>query len=708
MKLNFRLDLNTIVLLLLIVVFSVILYYNVKKHTIIEGVGEPSSIQEANENLKNADTTLAGYIADKKSFDDAFLKLTGQTTVVTNESGYITATAAQIPQNPITPNLHVMDAQLTASRAVESGYNTTVDTIKAKYNLTGTANIAFSSAIQTMIDSQTSVRNNAKIALDNLIKFTIKEPVASADRSVVITIENSSAIPPTYTITSIPPVMDMLYTSDANPPTGNVIATVTGLTNNTSYIFKVVADYGSDIKYEVTTTTPVVPRGKPSVTAVGFTGYANITIVPPSDGLVPRDYTISSDATVPGLPVTQSTLIKRIDGLTNNTPYTFSVVANYSGGSSLPATTTVTPRNAPTGTVARGNKSAIVTVIPPTGNTTLTPISYLVSGYKSLQSTSTLPMQQFPDSTATATFSGLSNGTQYTFNIIAIYPDESRSSPSLPLTVTPYDAPKPSASVSPIDSGAELRITKPTTTETVTGYEVKAYKKGTSVSVGSVPSSITSIAGPVTIAGLINNTTYTISVIAKYSFYNSDKFEIDVTPIRVDPVIKTTITEVNISFYIDNPTSTMEYFTVKQLDGSARKGDTVKSKNMTDVLSLGPYLTNTTYTFDISVKYKDTTTPFVKKSVKYKTLPAPVIDAVKTKTDIKIYVVKPDLTTMSSFFIVQQDGAAKGQKKTSTSMSDKLSLGPYRSNVEYEFDVTITYKDGKTYKKDNAKFRTTT
>jgi len=375
-------------------------------------------------------------------------------------------------------------------------------------------------------------------------------------------------------------------------------------------------------------------------------------------------------------------------------------------GSSLPSTDTVTPRKATTGTVKRGNKSDIVTVIPPTGNTTLTPTSYFVSGYKSLQSTSTVPMQQFPASNTTATFSGLSNGTQYTFNIVAIYPDESRSSPSPSLTVTPYDAPKPSASVTPIDGGAKLIITKPTTTETVTGYEVKAYKKGTSVSVGSVPSSITSIAVPVTITGLINGTTYTISVVAKYNLYNSDKIEYDVTPIRVDPVIKTKITAVNISFYIENPTSTMEYFSVKQLDGSVRKGDTVKSKTMNDTLSLGPYLTNKTYTFDISVKYKDTTAPFVKKSAKYKTLLAPVIDAVKTKTDIQIYVVNPDLTTMSSFYIIQQDGASKGKKKTSTTMSDKLSLGPYRSNVEYEFDIYIDYKDGETYKKDNAKFRT--
>jgi hypothetical protein len=641
MKLNFRLDLNTIVLVLLIVVFSVIIFYNIKKHTIIEGIGETSQIQEANETLKTEQTKLDEYVADKMSFDDAFSKLNGQDTVVINETGYIRDTVTNIPQSPITPNLHVMDAQLTASQDLLDVYNTTVNTIKNKFNLTGT-NSTVSAAIQTRILTQTVVLDTAKTTLNNLITFIIKEPVTSADRSVVITIETSSVIPPTYTITSIPPVMDMQYTFDANPPAGNAIATVTGLTNNTSYKFKVIADYGNEIKYEVTTTTAVVPRGKPSATAVGFTGYANLTIVPPSDGLVPRDYTISSDPTVLGLPVTQSTLTKRIDGLANDTLYTLSVVANYIGGSSLPATATVTPRNAPTGTVQRGNKSAIVTVVPPIGNTTLTPTSYLVSGYKSLQSTSTVPLQQFPASNTTATFTGLENGTEYTFNIVAIYPDESRSSPSTSIKVTPYDAPKPVAPVTAADGGASLTITKPTTTP---------------------------------------------------------KRE----PFTIDKVIVTR-TAVNLMFSIKNPVSSMSSFSIKIRNG-ANSGKTKTSNNITDSLWFGKHEANKEYLFDITVTYTDGT-KVVLSNKKYTTLAAPEINAVETKTDIKIYVANPDITTMSSFYIIQQNGAAKGKKKTSTTMSDKLSLGPYRSNVEYEFDVFINYKDGETYKKNNAKFRT--
>lgn len=705
MKLNFRLDLNTIVLLLLIVVFSVIIYYSIKKYSIFEGIeGEGvSTLQEANENLTKAQTTLDGYIIDKTKFDEAFSKVEGQATIVNNETGYIRDTLTQISTTSITPNLHVMGSQLNLSQGVLDGYNNTVNDIKTRLNLTGTINSAVSDAIQAMILAQTGLRDAAKTALDNLIKFTIKEPITAADRSVVITIENSSVVPPTYTITSNPAIPDLQYTFDANPPPGTAIATVTGLTNNTSYTFKIVAVYSSDIKYEVTSTKPVVPMGKPSVTIVGFTGYADITIVPPSDGLEPVDYTVSSDPAVPGLPVTLKSLTKRIDGLVNNTTYTISVVANYTGGTSLPATATVIPRPTPTGTVERGNKSAVVKVTPPPGD--VAPVSYLVSGYKSLQPTYTLPFQQFPASNTTASFLGLENGIEYTFNTIAIYSDYSRSSPSPSLKVTPYDAPKPSVSVTATDGGAKLTITKPITTETITAYEVRAYKKDNYVEVWS---SKTSNALTYDVRALSNNITYTISVVAKYNLYNSDKVEIDVIPKR-EPFTSSSVevvrTAVNLAFSIKEPGPSMSSFSIKILNGG-NKGKTRKSWSITDSLSFGDHTPDTEYAFDITLTYTDGTTA-VLSNKKYKTLAAPIITADRTKNDIRIYVANPDLDTMQSFSIKQQNGSRKNDEKKTTNMSDKLSLGgQYRSNVEYEFDVFINYKDGQIYKKNNVKFRT--
>ncbi|NBR15034.1 MAG: DNA-binding response regulator, partial [Crocinitomicaceae bacterium] len=128
-------------------------------------------------------------------------------------------------------------------QGILDGYNRNINEIKTRLNLTSTANNLVSAAIQGMITAQTSARDQAKIELDNLIKFTVKEPITAADRSAVITIEKSSVDHPTYTITSIPTTADLKYTFDANPDPGTAIATVTGLTNNTSYTFKIVADY---------------------------------------------------------------------------------------------------------------------------------------------------------------------------------------------------------------------------------------------------------------------------------------------------------------------------------------------------------------------------------------------------------------------------------------------------------------------------------
>jgi len=704
MKLNFRLDLNTIVLLLLIVVFSVIIYYSMKKYSVFEGL-VPTSLQEANKKIKEAQTSLDALVEDKKKFDEAMQNLQGQTTIVNNETDYIRDTASLLYTKVITPNLHIMDSQLNVSQGILDGYNRNINEIKTRLNLTSTANNLVSAAIQGMITAQTSARDQAKIELDNLIKFTVKEPITAADRSAVITIEKSSVDHPTYTITSIPTTADLKYTFDANPDPGTAIATVTGLTNNTSYTFKIVADYGSNIIYEVTTITAVVPRGKPSVSVVGFTGYADVTIVPPSDGLEPNDYTISSDPAVSTLPVTQKPLTKRINGLINNTTYTISVVANYDGGSSLSATSTVTPRNAPTGTVQCGNKSAIVTVVPPIGNTT--PTSYLVSGYKSLQSTSTVPMKQFPVSNTTATFVGLENGTEYTFNIVAIYPDDSRSSPSTaPLKVTPYDAPKPDASVNATDGGAKLTITKPITSENITGYEVRVYRKDNSAQVWS--KTINSL--EYNIPGLVNNRTYIISVVAKYTYFNSDKVEKEVTPKR-EPFTTDNVnvvrTAVNLMFSIKNPVSSMSSFSIKIRNGS-NSGETKTSNAITDSLWFGEHRPDTEYAFDITLTYTDGT-KVVLSNKKYTTLAAPEITAIKTKDDIRIKVERPH-TNMSSFSIIQQNGKGKGEKAESPDMGKEIStrdpLRPFGSNVEYEFDVFIKYKDGQIYKKNNAKFRT--
>ena len=129
MKFNFRLDLNTIVLLLLIVVFSAIIFYNIKKHTIIEGVEGASTLQEAIDKLEEEETTLDRYKLNEKDFTTAKNNLSSQQTKVGSETKNIKDTVYLIDPSIILPNLHIMDAQREVSQTTIDTYESAIDRI---------------------------------------------------------------------------------------------------------------------------------------------------------------------------------------------------------------------------------------------------------------------------------------------------------------------------------------------------------------------------------------------------------------------------------------------------------------------------------------------------------------------------------------------------------------------------------------------------
>ena len=85
MKLNFRLDLNTIVLLLLIVVFSAILYYNFKRDRIVEGNTETFEASKAEYTSKN--TTLTLYKNNQTGYIAAWSEYTTQKGILSKVKG---------------------------------------------------------------------------------------------------------------------------------------------------------------------------------------------------------------------------------------------------------------------------------------------------------------------------------------------------------------------------------------------------------------------------------------------------------------------------------------------------------------------------------------------------------------------------------------------------------------------------------------------
>jgi hypothetical protein len=165
-------------------------------------------------------------------------------------------------------------------------------------------------------------------------------------------------------------------------------------------------------------TPPTVPS---VVTAIGGNAQASVSWTAPSTsgGSAITSYTVTSlpgglTATV-SAPATAAT----VTSLSNGTSYTFTVVATNALGASAPsspsnAVTPATVPNAPTAVTATGgNAQASVSWTAPSNNGGSAITSYAVTSLPGgLTATVSAPA-------TTATVTGLSNGTSYTFTVVA-------------------------------------------------------------------------------------------------------------------------------------------------------------------------------------------------------------------------------------------------------------------------------------------------
>ncbi len=311
------------------------------------------------------------------------------------------------------------------------------------------------------------------------------------------------------------------------PATG---ATVTGLTNGTSYTFTVTATNANGTGPASEPSSAVTPATTPSapsvVTATAGNGSAAVTWTAPANGGSPiTRYTVTpyigteaqATTTVTGTPPATGATVT---GLTNGTSYTFTVTATNANGTG-PASehsSAVTPATTPSApsvvTATAGNtKATVAWTAPANGGSPIT--SYTITPYIGATAQATTTITGSPPATS-ATITGLTNGTSYTFtvkasNSVGAGPASERSNAVTPSTITPPSAPT-AVTASAATAQALLSWTAPSNNggSSITSYTVTPYIGASAQTPLETGASATSTI----VKGLTNGSAYTFTVAA--------------------------------------------------------------------------------------------------------------------------------------------------------------------------------------------------
>jgi subtilisin family serine protease len=338
-------------------------------------------------------------------------------------------------------------------------------------------------------------------------------------------------------------------------------------------------------------TADNVPGAPTNVVATDGNGQATVTwSAPSSDGGSPiTGYTVTATPGGQQSVVDGSTLSAVVLGLTNGTSYTFMVVATNAAGSSAPSapSNAVTPKavpGAPTNVSAvAANHAATVSWTPPSSNG-----GSALTGYTLTASPGGATKSVGPAATSTS-FTGLTNGTSYTFTIVATNANGS-SVPSSPSNaVTPRTVPgAPTNPVATAGNGsASVTWSAPASNggSAITGYTVTSNVGGFSASVDG--STLTAV-----VSGLTNGTSYQFRVIATNEAGNGGQSPLSnaVTPKAV-PGAPTKVSAV-----AANHAATVSWTPPSSNGGSALTGYTLTASPGGATKSVGPAVTSTSFT----------------------------------------------------------------------------------------------------------------
>ena len=260
MKLKWRLDLNTIVLILLIVIFSYILYLYFRMACFVEGFS--TEFDTAKSDYTSQYTTLLNYITNQKLYSDNGASYWNIKKKIADDTSDVSARNLEISSNnsstfaSIFPNVNVMNIQLNGDTALLIPIKASLDTATSAFVNKGListddstfSNTSYSSNIGKMngaIEEQRRTLGVTRQKLIDMLTFTIGATTAGDGIANIPITQSVNAQPLKYTITSNP--------TSANSPTiimQNLLTTpvvFTGLTNNINYTFTVEADYSNSL-----------------------------------------------------------------------------------------------------------------------------------------------------------------------------------------------------------------------------------------------------------------------------------------------------------------------------------------------------------------------------------------------------------------------------------------------------------------------------
>lgn len=288
-------------------------------------------------------------------------------------------------------------------------------------------------------------------------------------------------------------------------------ATVDGLTNGSSYDFRVSAvnAAGQGSESGIVASTPRTVPGAPVIgTATRGNEEAVITFSAPTDngGSEVIDYTVTSSPG--GVQAIGSSSPITVIGLDNGTSYTFTVTARNVAGNSVAsaASNSVTPATVPgtptiTSTTA-GNGQVTVEFTAPTDDG-----GSAITGYTVTSTPGNFTGTSSDVSPIVVT--GLLNGTSYTFTVTATNDVGASADSATSSPVTPYTLPDAPTGVSAVrgDGEATVSFVAP---EFDGGSDITEY------TVTSTPGGVSAsgIGSPIVVTGLGNGTEYTFTVVA--------------------------------------------------------------------------------------------------------------------------------------------------------------------------------------------------